>query len=539
MAPSKNITKLYLHAPSGPTSQNHPGPCLSLSKLSSLLRCSSILPLDVVSIVPIHSPPSSADECVLSRTSSPVLYAADDTAVGGGGGNVLLKAVALMASVDITGEVEEWLEFEENVVVPALILGQGGGKAGDAALKILESKVKEVIKKGNYLVGESMTLADIALVTTLSIALSVTPSLSLGPSIKSYLAGHSSSLSSGDLSHLLPGPPLSTLSLSDAVSKVFASALELAFPQVESFGIKVDAKRCTNLKFGDYQCNNAMVLFKKLKESGNTSLKSPQNVAQQILQAVDTSNPVLDQLAVTGPGFIMCRIRGSFLSSRAQRIAQEGKVSPPVSSTEKRVVVDFSSPNIAKEMHVGHLRSTIIGESVCRILEYCGSKVMRVNHVGDWGTQFGMLIQYLKEEYPNFETDQPNITDLTMFYKNAKERFDKDADFKKISQLNVVALQSGDPTCLNIWKILCDISRIEFQKVYKRLDVSVEECGESFYNDKIAPVIKEFEEKKLISVSFEVNLCLLPGHTHICFMTKNEFVACLKRLRKEEQNVYL
>jgi arginyl-tRNA synthetase len=175
------------------------------------------------------------------------------------------------------------------------------------------------------------------------------------------------------------------------------------------------------------------------------------------------------------------------------------------------VVVDFSSPNIAKEMHVGHLRSTIIGEAVCRILEYTGSNVLRVNHVGDWGTQFGMLIQYLKEEYPDFaaasgggsdgnDANMPNITDLTLFYKNAKSRFDESPEFKKISQLNVVKLQAGDPECQRIWQVLCDISRREFEKVYNRLDITVEECGESFYNDKIPAVIDEFVDRGMISV---------------------------------------
>jgi arginyl-tRNA synthetase len=151
-------------------------------------------------------------------------------------------------------------------------------------------------------------------------------------------------------------------------------------------------------------------------------------------------------------------------------------------------------------MHVGHLRSTIIGESVCRILEFVGFKVERVNHVGDWGTQFGMLIEYLKIEYPDFADSMPNITDLTAFYKAAKERFDEDADFKKTAQLNVVKLQSGDEECTKIWKLLCDVSRKEFQKVYNRLDVTVEEYGESFYNDKIPPVIDEFRKAGLLSI---------------------------------------
>jgi arginyl-tRNA synthetase len=151
-------------------------------------------------------------------------------------------------------------------------------------------------------------------------------------------------------------------------------------------------------------------------------------------------------------------------------------------------------------MHVGHLRSTIIGEAVCRILEFVGFQVQRVNHVGDWGTQFGMLIQYLKEEYPDFAETMPNITDLTAFYKAAKARFDEDADFKKASQLNVVQLQSGDEECLKIWKILCDVSRREFQKIYDRLDVTIEEVGESFYNDKIPAVIEEFDKAGLLSI---------------------------------------
>eukprot|EP00956_Cyclotella_meneghiniana_P024215 scaffold48316_cov72-Cyclotella_meneghiniana.AAC.5 len=198
----------------------------------------------------------------------------------------------------------------------------------------------------------------------------------------------------------------------------------------------------------------------------------------------------------------MARIKSDYLARWVNDLLVSG--SPPrpkLSNTNSgTVVVDFSSPNIAKEMHVGHLRSTIIGESVCRILEYIGNDVKRINHVGDWGTQFGMLIQYLKEEYPDFTDDIPNITDLTEFYKNAKKRFDDSPEFKKVSQLNVVKLQAGDEECRKIWQVLCDVSRKEFEKVYNRLDITVEECGESFYNDKIPPVIQEFDDKGLISV---------------------------------------
>ena len=123
-----------------------------------------------------------------------------------------------------------------------------------------------------------------------------------------------------------------------------------------------------------------------------------------------------------------------------------------------------------------------------------------MNHVGDWGTQFGMLIEYLKVEFPDFSTNVPNITDLTQFYKNAKQRFDEDANFKEISRLAVVKLQSGDEECLGIWKILCDVSRLEFKKVYARLNITVEECGESFYNDKIPAVVQEFLDSGHLTV---------------------------------------
>ena len=160
-----------------------------------------------------------------------------------------------------------------------------------------------------------------------------------------------------------------------------------------------------------------------------------------------------------------------------------------------KVLVDFSSPNIAKNMHVGHLRSTIQGDSISRILEFLGYEVMRVNHVGDWGTQFGMLIEELNDKFPDFLTSSPNLGDLQTFYQNAKKRFDDEPEFKKKAQLNVVKLQSGEEQCVKAWQILCDISRQEFQKIYDRLDIKLDEVGESFYNPMLEPLVKELKEK--------------------------------------------
>lgn len=136
-------------------------------------------------------------------------------------------------------------------------------------------------------------------------------------------------------------------------------------------------------------------------------------------------------------------------------------------------------------MHVGHLRSTIIGDSISRIFEFMGYEVIRVNHVGDWGTQFGMLIAELDRSFPDFLDNPPEIADLQTFYQSAKKRFDADEEFKAIAHANVVKLQSGDEHCIQGWQMLCQLSRIQFQKIYDRLDIKIEEIGESFYNPKL------------------------------------------------------
>lgn len=138
-------------------------------------------------------------------------------------------------------------------------------------------------------------------------------------------------------------------------------------------------------------------------------------------------------------------------------------------SNKQKIVVDFSSPNIAKEMHVGHLRSTIIGDTLCNVLEFAGHDVVRLNHVGDWGTQFGMLVEHLRDEYPvaldKSKTEEVDLGDLVMLYKSAKKRFDEDDDFKTRAREGVVKLQSGNPEELAAWETLCAASRKEFQKV--------------------------------------------------------------------------
>lgn len=164
-----------------------------------------------------------------------------------------------------------------------------------------------------------------------------------------------------------------------------------------------------------------------------------------------------------------------------------------------KVVIDYSSPNIAKEMHVGHLRSTIIGDCLANLFEFYGHEVLRINHVGDWGTQFGMLIAHLMDKFPNYKEVSPPISDLQAFYKESKKRFDNEEDFKKRAYGCVVKLQSLDSDFIKAWNLICDVSRKEFQLIYNRLNITnLVERGESFYHDRMPKVVKEIESKGLM-----------------------------------------
>jgi arginyl-tRNA synthetase len=195
----------------------------------------------------------------------------------------------------------------------------------------------------------------------------------------------------------------------------------------------------SNGSFGDFQCNNAMKYVKVVKGIPNyNGPKSPKDIATAIVNALP-ENSVISETSVAPNGFINMKVATPILAESLANIVSLG-LRPPA-GPKLKILVDFSSPNIAKEMHVGHLRSTIIGDSLCRMFEFCGHDVLRVNHVGDWGTQFGMLITYLQDTYPDIVQNPPNISDLTIIYKASRARFDSDEEFKTRSRLNVVALQ--------------------------------------------------------------------------------------------------
>ena len=262
-------------------------------------------------------------------------------------------------------------------------------------------------------------------------------------------------------------------------------------------------------EFGDFQANGALPLAKPLKQA-------PRKIATAIVEELG-NDPVFSELClepeIAGPGFINLTLRPEQLAAEvASRLGDE-RLGVPAVEHAAPVVVDFSSPNIAKEMHVGHLRSTIIGDSLARVLAFRGHPVLRLNHVGDWGTQFGMLITHLKQVAPEaLETaDAVDLGDLVAFYRQAKQRFDDDDAFQATSREEVVKLQSGDPLSLKAWGLLCDQSRREFQKIYDRLDIQLCERGESFYNPFLPSVIDGLKQAGLLVTDDGAECVFLEG----------------------------
>ncbi|GIX64560.1 arginyl-tRNA synthetase family protein [Babesia caballi] len=248
-----------------------------------------------------------------------------------------------------------------------------------------------------------------------------------------------------------------------------------------------------NPKFGDFQWNDAIALYKAIGAS--LDVKSSKELAELVKGHIST--PSFSAVNVSPQGFLTVTLSKEFVEGEIQNLCKNG-VTVQQAPKGFRVAVDFSSPNIAKEMHVGHLRSTIIGESLCRILEFHGYEVLRINHLGDWGTHFGMLVEYMLEKHPDFLTNVPSISDFTQFYKEAKALTDADAEFKARSRKRVVMLQSGEEVSMKAWRLLCEISEREFAKIYKMLDIRIENCGESFYNDRIPHIVRELQEKNLV-----------------------------------------
>ncbi len=248
-------------------------------------------------------------------------------------------------------------------------------------------------------------------------------------------------------------------------------------------------------EFGDYQANGVMALAKALK-------RNPRELGAELVERLEaTKNPLLGNIELAGPGFVNLHLSSEALLQDANDILDSPTLLISKTDSPQTIIVDYSSPNLAKEMHVGHLRGTIIGDCLARVLERQGHQVIRQNHVGDWGTQFGMLITFMRESDANADVA---LADLEVFYREAKARFDSDAEFATRARESVVKLQSGDADTLSAWQSFIDTSLAHCQAVYDKLNVTLGHDDlkpESFYNPQLKSIVDRLESEGLLTNS--------------------------------------
>ncbi|BAZ46303.1 arginyl-tRNA synthetase [Chondrocystis sp. NIES-4102] len=291
--------------------------------------------------------------------------------------------------------------------------------------------------------------------------------------------------------------------LQDSVSQALVAAFGAEFADTDPLVAPTN-----NPKFGDYQSNVALSLAKALKQN-------PRAIAQTIIDHLQIEQ-MCPTPTIAGPGFINFMVKSNYIGEILRQIQRDPRLGIEATKTPQRIIVDYPSPNVAKEMHVGHLRSAIIGECLSRILEFIGHDVLRISHIGDWGTPFGMLIAYLKSAYPEALTaSELNLGELGSFYRQAKKQFDQDENFREASRQAVVELQAEDPATIKAWKIVCELSSRSYRKIYDLMGLSVQtERGESFYNPFLADTLQELEQLNLLEVSEGAMCVFLEGFTN-------------------------
>lgn len=260
--------------------------------------------------------------------------------------------------------------------------------------------------------------------------------------------------------------------------------------------------------------NDAKLLYSK--DSDLYSWAGGLKIAKHLkLDVADVNTNIVKNLDVPGgevsisKGLIMIGTKVDAIARELDRMHRDPRQGVPLTPERKRVIVEFSSPNIAKELHVGHLRSTIIGESLARLMEFVGHDVLRLSHIGDWGTQFGMLLHYFKVE--KIDGGKLSLAELLDCYKKSKKLFDNDEEFKERSRLAVVALQGGDKEALRTWNQICDVSRRGYEEIYRLLDITVTERGESYYNDMLESIVKDLMDRKVGVVNEGAKVVFIPG----------------------------
>ena len=256
----------------------------------------------------------------------------------------------------------------------------------------------------------------------------------------------------------------------------------------------------------DFQANGALALAKQLG-------KSPREVADAVVAAADLAG-ICERVEVSGPGFVNLVLSRDFIEAQVAEMAGDARLGVPRAAEPETVVVDYSAPNVAKEMHVGHLRSTVIGDALVRMLGHLGHDVIRENHVGDWGTPFGMLIEHLIDMGEKEAVHELSVGDLNAFYRGARASFDADDEFRERSRRRVVLLQSGDPETLRLWQVLVDESVAYFDEVYGKLGVLLTDDdirGESSYNPLLPQVVADLDAAGLLVEDAGARCVFPPG----------------------------
>ncbi len=281
------------------------------------------------------------------------------------------------------------------------------------------------------------------------------------------------------------------MNISQYIDHLFSSAMQASGIPTDSPAV---VKPSGRPEFGDYQVNGIMGAAKRLKTN-------PRNLAAQVLENV-TVSPMIEKTEIAGPGFINVTLNKTWLATQLASNLTSETLGVVQADKPQIVVVDYSAPNLAKEMHVGHLRSTIIGDAVVRTLMFLGHTVIRQNHVGDWGTQFGMLLTHMADLQATSNNISMQLSDLESFYRDAKLRFDESAEFAERARKNVVKLQSGDKESLALWQQFINTSLQHCESTYQRLNVLLtrnDVMPESAYNDDLPHVVADLQKAQLLT----------------------------------------
>lgn len=291
------------------------------------------------------------------------------------------------------------------------------------------------------------------------------------------------------------------MTLLQELHKALTSALQSLDLPAESLE-RITVTQAKDLQFGDYQTNAAMMLARALK-------KNPRELAQHIIDIIEVEE--IAECSIAGPGFINFKVTNQAFATKLSAISQDEKLGVSSAVSPENYVIDFSSPNVAKPMHVGHIRSTIIGDSLTRIIRFLGHEVVTDNHIGDWGTQFGMVIWAWKRELDRTALEEAPLQELLRLYRLASNSSKENEEIKNACRQELVKLQGGDQENLTIWTEAVELSKQGLQEIYRRLDVQFDHwLGESFYNDNLAETVAQLKELGLAKES-DGAVCVFSG----------------------------